>query len=93
MKGPEEQSDHTLKKLNQFMEEKVCPNCGGKRLNPKTLACKVAGYSIDQMCAMEFTELVKVLRTITDPRAASIVEALPCFPSTARKSSCSAQTA
>ena len=28
------------------------------------------------MCAMEFTELVKVLRTITDPRAASIVEAL-----------------
>ena len=76
MKGPEEQSDHTLKKLNQFMEEKVCPDCGGRRLNPKTLACKVAGYSIDQMCAMEFTELVKVLRTITDPRAASIVEAL-----------------
>ena len=58
------------------MEEKVCPDCGGRRLNPKTLACKVAGYSIDQMCAMEFTELVKVLRTITDPRAASIVEAL-----------------
>ena len=76
MKGPEEQSDHTLKRLNQFMEEKVCPDCGGRRLNPKTLACKVAGYSIDQMCAMEFTELVKVLRTITDPRAASIVEAL-----------------
>ena len=76
MKGPEEQSDHTLKKLNQFMEEKVCPDCGGRRLNPKTLACKVAGYRIDQMCAMEFTELVKVLRTITDPRAASIVEAL-----------------
>lgn len=43
---------------------------------PKTLACKVAGYRIDQMCAMEFAELVKVLRTITDPRAASIVEAL-----------------
>ena len=76
MKGPEEQNDHTLKRLNQFMEEKVCPDCGGRRLNPKTLACKVAGYRIDQMCAMEFTELVKVLRTITDPRAASIVEAL-----------------
>ena len=76
MKGPEEQNDHTLKKLNQFMEEKTCPDCGGRRLNPKTLACKVAGYSIDQMCAMEFTELVKVLNTITDPRAKTIVDAL-----------------
>ena len=76
MKGPEEQNDHTLKKLNQFMEEKTCPDCGGRRLNPKTLACKVAGYSIDQMCAMEFTQLVKVLATITDPRVKTIVEAL-----------------
>ena len=76
MKGPEEQNDHTLRKLNQFMEEKICPDCGGRRLNPKTLACKVAGYSIDEMCAMEFTELRAVLNTITDPRARSIVDAL-----------------
>ena len=76
MKGPEEQHDHTLRKLNQFMEEKPCPVCQGRRLNERSLACKVAGYSIDQMCAMEFTELVKVLATIDDPRAATIVEAL-----------------
>ncbi|MCF2664876.1 hypothetical protein JQM66_09955 [Oscillibacter valericigenes] len=76
MKGSEEQSDHTLRKLNQFMEEKVCPDCGGRRLNPKTLSCKVAGYSIDELCAMEFTELVEVLKTIDDPRARTIVDAL-----------------
>ena len=76
MKGPEEQNDHTLKRINMFMREKVCPDCGGRRLNPKTLSCKVKGYSIDEMCAMEFTELVKVLHTIDDPRAGSIVEAL-----------------
>ena len=76
MKGPEEQNDHTLKKLNQFMEEKTCPVCRGRRLNEKSLACKVAGYSIDEMCAMEFTELVKVLGTITDPRAKTIVDTL-----------------
>ena len=76
MKGPEEQNDHTLRKLNQFMEEKPCPDCDGRRLNAKTLSCKVAGYSIDEMCAMEFTELVKVLGTITDPRAKTIVDAL-----------------
>ncbi len=76
MKGPEEQNDHTLRKLNQFMEEKLCPACRGRRLNEKSLSCKVAGYSIDQMCAMEFTELKRVLQTVTDPRAATIVDAL-----------------
>lgn len=76
MKGPEEQNDHTLRKLNQFMEERTCPVCRGRRLNEKSLFCKVAGYSIDEMCAMEFTELVKVLSTITDPRAQSIVNTL-----------------
>ncbi|MGN0340483.1 MAG: ATP-binding cassette domain-containing protein [Lachnospira sp.] len=76
MKGPEEQSDYTLRKLNQFMEEKTCPDCRGRRLNARSLSCKVAGYSIDEMCAMEFTELVKVLGTIHDPRAKTIVDAL-----------------
>ena len=79
MKGPEEQNDHTLRKLNQFMEEKVCPDCGGRRLNPRTLACKVAGCSIDEMCAMEFTELRSVLNTIADPRAKTIVDALTAY--------------
>ena len=76
MKGPEEQNDHTLRKLNQFMEEKLCPDCRGRRLSARALSCKVAGYSIDEMCAMEFTELVQVLRTIDDPRAQTIVDAL-----------------
>ena len=76
MKGPEEQNDYTLRKLNQFMEKRTCPACHGRRLNEKSLSCKVAGYSIDEMCAMEFTELVKVLRTIDDPRAATIVDGL-----------------
>ena len=76
MKGPEEQNDYTLRKLNQFMEEKTCPVCHGRRLNEKSLSCKVAGYSIDEMCAMEFTELVKVLNTIDDPRAKTIVDSL-----------------
>ena len=76
MKGPEEQKDHTLRRINKFMEEKTCPVCHGRRLNEKSLSCKVAGYSIDEMCAMEFTELVKVLQTITDSRAATLVDAL-----------------
>ena len=66
----------SVKRLMYLVEEKPCPVCRGRRLNERSLACKVAGYSIDEMCAMEFTELVHVLGTIRDPRARTIVEAL-----------------
>ena len=66
----------SVKRLMCLVEEKPCPVCRGRRLNERSLACKVAGYSIDETCAMEFTELVKVLDTIRDPRASTIVEAL-----------------
>ena len=66
----------SVKRLMELVEERPCPLCHGRRLNAQSLACKVAGYSIDEMCAMEFTELVKVLRTIDDPRAVTIVDAL-----------------
>ena len=66
----------SVKRLMYLVEERPCPVCRGRRLNVKSLACKVAGYSIDEMCAMEFTELVRVLGTITDPRAKTIVDAL-----------------
>lgn len=66
----------SVKRLMYLVEEKLCPLCHGRRLNEKSLACKVEGYSIDEMCAMEFTELVSVLRKITDLRAKTIVDAL-----------------
>ena len=66
----------SVRRMMELVEEKTCPACRGRRLNEKSLSCKVAGYSIDEMCAMEFTELVKVLHTIDDPRAATIVDAL-----------------
>ena len=66
----------SVKRLMYLVEEKPCPVCRGRRLNAKALSCKVVGYSIDEMCAMEFTELVRVLGTITDPRGRTIVDAL-----------------
>lgn len=66
----------SARRLMGLVSETPCPVCHGRRLNARALACKVAGYSIDEMCAMEFTELIKVLRSITDPRAASIVATL-----------------
>lgn len=66
----------SVRRFLGLVSEAPCPICHGRRLNARALACKVAGYSIDEMCAMEFTELIEVLRSITDPRAASIVTTL-----------------
>ena len=66
----------SVKRLMNLVEERPCPVCQGRRLNAKSLSCKVAGYSIDEMCAMEFTQLVRVLETIRDPRAKTIVDTL-----------------
>lgn len=76
LKGPEEQTDNTMKKIAQFMYECECPDCKGKRLNEQTLSCKINGYNIAEMCEMEFSALREELVKIEDARAVSIVKQL-----------------
>ncbi|MDY3850164.1 MAG: ATP-binding cassette domain-containing protein, partial [Bullifex sp.] len=76
MKGPEEQTDNTLKRISTFLREEECPVCHGRRLNETVLASKINGYSIYDMSMMEFTELRKVLGEIRDERARTIVAQL-----------------
>lgn len=76
MKGVEEQTDYTMKRIAQFLYEKECPDCKGKRLNEQTLSCKINGYTINDMCEMEFVMLRDVLAEIKDERVSSIVAQL-----------------
>lgn len=66
----------SVKKMMSLVSQRTCPVCNGKRLNAKTLSCKVAGYNIHEMCEMEFTQLVEVLQTIKDDRVATVVDTL-----------------
>ena len=68
--------DASMRRLTRYIIQTECPLCHGRRLNEKVLACKVAGYSIDEMCDMEFTRLSEVLKTVADPRGATIVDSL-----------------
>ncbi|MGN0531808.1 MAG: ATP-binding cassette domain-containing protein [Eubacterium sp.] len=76
MKGIEEQTDNTLKKIAKFLYECECPDCKGKRLNDAALSCKINGYNINDMCEMEFSRLRKELDNIHNERATTIVEQL-----------------
>lgn len=71
-----EMGETSAKRLASYVHPSECPLCHGKRLNAVALSCKVAGYSINELCEMELTELRNVLETITDPKGKSIAESL-----------------
>ncbi|MCK9169104.1 MAG: excinuclease ABC subunit UvrA [Treponema sp.] len=60
----------------ELMSEAPCPDCGGTRLNETARSCRVAGHTLPELCAMEFTELYEVLGSITDKRVATVIESL-----------------
>lgn len=68
--------DLTLKRMDTMIVQKECPVCHGRRLNEKTLACEIMGYSIAELCEMELVELREVLQQVDDPRAKTIVQSL-----------------
>lgn len=45
----ETESEYTREEIEQYMIEKKCEKCQGKRLKPEALAVTVAGKSIDQL--------------------------------------------
>jgi len=49
----ETDSDYTREEIEQYMVEKKCEVCKGKRLKPEVLAVTVAGKSIDQIVEMD----------------------------------------
>jgi excinuclease ABC A subunit len=69
-------SKHTQEKSANLVKEEECPVCHGKRLNEQALKCKINGYTITDLCEMEFTQLRQVLLEITDKRAETIVKSM-----------------
>lgn len=71
-----EMGDVSMKRLTNYVHQSECPLCHGKRLNETALSVKVAGYTIYEMCEMEFTKLRDVLAAVTDSRGKSVAENL-----------------
>ena len=53
----ETDSEYTREEIEQYMVEKTCEACKGKRLRPEALSVKIAGKSIDQICEIEISKL------------------------------------
>ena len=78
-----------MKRVEKFLKEDICPDCGGTRLSAAARAPKLRGISLDEACAMTLSQLVTWVQGVpgslpeeTRPMAESICEA---FLSTAKR--------
>lgn len=69
-------SKHTKEKSQNLIVEMECNECHGQRLNKASLACKINGYTIADMCQMELTLLREVLSQITDKTVEVVVQTI-----------------
>lgn len=46
-----------MKRVEKFLKEEVCPDCGGTRLSQKARAPRLRGCSLDEVCQMPLTDL------------------------------------
>ncbi|MGW2354234.1 ABC transporter [Actinacidiphila glaucinigra] len=63
-------------RAERFLESSLCPDCGGSRLRPESLAVTFAGRNIAELNAMQLARLAEVLR----PVARGAVDDLPEGP-------------
>src|SRR6266702_2609762 len=69
-------SERTQEAVEPYMTYGPCTLCKGARLSQAALGCKINGYNIAQLAAMEVDELIEVIRAIKDPVAAPMVDSL-----------------
>jgi len=56
--------ERSQKAIEPFLTLGPCPLCHGARLSQAALGCKINGYNIAELSAMEVSELIKVIQAI-----------------------------
>jgi excinuclease ABC subunit A len=63
----ETQSEYIRSKIQEFMSERPCPACGGKRLRPEALAVTVDGANIVEAAAWPVLRTLHWIARLQDP--------------------------
>ena len=62
--------------LNPMLRMGTCPDCGGTRLNPRVLSCRIEGRNIAEVCALSITKLNAWVRSLSSPLAIDLKAAI-----------------
>ena len=78
-----------MKRVEKFLKEDICPDCGGTRLSEQARSLRLRGVSLDYICTLPLSELIEWVHGVPAslpeemrPMAVSICEA---FQHTARR--------
>lgn len=73
--------DKGMKRVEKFLKQETCPDCGGSRLSDAARAPRLRGIGLDEACRMTLTELTGWVNSVPGtlpqemrPMAASICE-------------------
>jgi len=69
-------SERTQKLVAPWITMGPCTVCKGARLSQEVLKCKIDGYNIAELASMEVSQLIGVIKTIKEPKAAPILKTL-----------------
>ena len=69
-------SERTQKTVAPYIIEGPCSACHGARLNRAALNCRIDGYNIADLQAMEIAHLIEVIRAIDSPVNATMIATL-----------------
>jgi excinuclease UvrABC ATPase subunit len=69
-------SERTQKAVAPYITMAPCTACKGARLSQEVLRCKIGGYNIADLAAMEVGQLIGVIRTIQEPKVTPILKTL-----------------
>ena len=53
-----------MKRVEKFLKEEICPDCGGSRLSEAARAPKLRGISLDEACRMMLLDLAEWVRGV-----------------------------
>ena len=68
----ETNSEYVRKEIEQYMREKICPICQGKRLRSESLAVRIGDYTIADVAAMSIEESSAALQKIFGKNSVSV---------------------
>ncbi len=53
-----------MKRVEKFLKEDVCPDCGGTRLSKRARSLRLRGTSLDRVCSLTLSELIEWVKGV-----------------------------
>lgn len=76
LKSEGEERNRHKNEIDKIVYQKICPVCGGSRLNELVRSCYIGGKNIADCASMQISELLQFIKTIENDRVKTVLSSL-----------------